>query len=328
MSLALMVLLPAAVILFWAIRIFLREDVRPMQLLMVLGMIMSVLTLFAGNDTALFMFPFFFLAIHEMTSANGISKWYWLVLLPSIVFIPFRETMAFSVFLFFQIVFLSVWSIVKVNRYNALLSDFFDNGDDLSGDLSQTLVFLIATVVVIVIMMILPDDVISIFWVAVAFSLIISLLQFLMGSTIYNMKEVPEITPEMTAPETVISDTVSEVETETQAISGKADDRLLQRVISEKLYLDPMISLVSLAEELHTNRTYLSNSIHSCYNQNFSDFINTLRIGYALDLMKSDPENINIKEVALKSGYNHIQSFYRNFAIIMDTTPKTWLSKQ
>lgn len=328
MSLALMVLLPAAVILFWAIRIFLREDVRPMQLLMVLGMIMSVLTLFAGNDTALFMFPFFFLAIHEMTSGNGISKWYWLVLLPSIVFIPFRETMAFSVFLFFQIVFLSVWSIVKVNRYNALLSDFFDNGDDLSGDLSQTLVFLIATVVVIVIMMILPDDVISIFWVAVAFSLIISLLQFLMGSTVYNMKEVPEITPEMTAPETVISDTVSEVETETQAISGKADDRLLQRVISEKLYLDPMISLVSLAEELHTNRTYLSNSIHSCYNQNFSDFINTLRIGYALDLMKSDPENINIKEVALKSGYNHIQSFYRNFAIIMDMTPKTWLSKQ
>ena len=48
----------------------------------------------------------------------------------------------------------------------------------------------------------------------------------------------------------------------------------------------------------------------------------------ALELMKAGGEDVNIKDVALKSGYNHIQSFYRNFTLIMETTPKAWLSKQ
>lgn len=302
---------PAAVMLFWAVRIFLKPDVRSSQLLMSLGMLLSVMTLFAGRETALFMFPFFFLSIHDMTSGNGIPKWYWLVLLPSIILIPFRETLFFSVFLIVQMVILSVWSIVMVRRYVSQLSDYFDNGDDMSEDLNQTVIYLVATVVVIIVMLILPDSVISVTWIAVIFSLFVAVLQFLMGKTVYDMKEMP-----------------SNISIDIPAVSVNADDKLLQRIISEKLYLNPMLSLVSLADELHTNRTYLSNSIHTCYNQNFSDFINTLRIRYALELMKAGGNDVNIKDVALSSGYNHIQSFYRNFAQIMEMTPKTWLSRQ
>lgn len=330
MSLAILKILPAAVITFWAFRIFFRKDVFKMQLLMVIGMLMSVMTLFVWEETALFMFPFFFLAIHGMTSAGSISKWYWLILLPSIVFIPFKGTPAFPIFLMLQVTALSVWSVIKVSRFNRLLSECYDNSGDISDGLNQIVMYLIATIVVIVVTMILPDDVLAVTWIAIALSLFISVLQFLIGDTVYNMKEMP-----LLAEETVVSDkTLSEdTTTGTKADDGKPavytpEDALLQRVIDEKLYLNPMISLVSLAEELHTNRTYLSNGIHSCYNQNFSDFINTLRIKYALELMKAGGEDVNIKDVALKSGYNHIQSFYRNFTLIMETTPKAWLSKQ
>lgn len=30
----------------------------------------------------------------------------------------------------------------------------------------------------------------------------------------------------------------------------------------------------------------------------------------------------------MRSGYNHQQSFYRNFTQIMEMTPGTWLSRQ
>lgn len=342
MSPILLRIFPAAVIVFWAFRIFFKKDVLNMQLLMVLGMLMSVMTLFIGEDTALFMFPFFFLSIVGMTSANGISKWYWLLLLPSILFIPFKETLAFSVFLMFQAVFLSVWSVIRVRRFNSLLSEYYDNGSDLSDDLNQIVMLLIATIVVIVVMMILPEDVISIPWVAVSFSLFISVLQFLLGNTVYNLKEMPQITDEMEVSDLIMpscepDDKVSTIEVgedssvasaETHTNPVNSDQLLLQRVISEKLYLNSLVSLVSLADELHTNRTYLSNSIHSCYNQNFSDFINTLRIKHSLELMKAGGDDVNIKDVAINSGYNHIQSFYRNFALIMEMTPKAWLSKQ
>ncbi len=330
MSLVVLKFLPVAVILFWAFRIFFRKDVFAMQLMMVIGMLMSVMRLFVWEETALFMFPFFFLAIHGMTSAGNISKWYWLVLLPSIIFIPFNETQAFSVFLMLQVTVLSVWSIIKVKRFNSLLSEYYDNSGDMSDDMNQMVMYLVAIIVVIVVTMILPDDVLAVTWVAVVLSLFISVLQFLMGDTVYNMKEMPKITDEMAVSDgQQAEDTIPEAKPDEvrPAAAGSAENALLQREITEKLYLNPLISLVSLADELRTNRTYLSNSIHSCYNQNFSDFINTLRIRYALELMKAGGENVNIKDVALKSGYNHIQSFYRNFTLIMEMTPKAWLSK-
>ena len=319
MSLAILKILPAAVILFWAFRIFFRKDVSKMQLLMIIGMLMSVVTLFVWEETALFIFPFFFLAIQGMTSAGSISKWYWLVLLPSIILIPFKGSPVVSVFLILQVTVLPVWSIIKVNRFKSLLSEYYDNSDDISDGLDQMIMCLVASIVIIIVAMILPDDVLSGIWVAVVLSLFISALQFLFGKTVYNIKEMPRVADEM-----AVSDGIQSKDLPAVNASG---DALLQRVIDEKLYLNPLISLVSLADELHTNRTYLSNSIHSCYHQNFSDFINTLRIKYALELMKAGGRDVNIKDVALKSGYNHIQSFYRNFTLIMETTPKVWLSK-
>ena len=319
MSLAILKILPAAVILFWAFRIFFRKDVSKMQLLIVIGMLMSVVTLFVWEETALFIFPFFFLAIQGMTSAGSISKWYWLVLLPSIILIPFKGSPVVSVFLILQVTALPVWSIIKVNRFKSLLSEFYDNSDDISDGLDQMIMCLVASIVVIIVTMILPDDVLSGIWVAVVLSLFISALQFLLGKTVYDIKEMLRVADEMAVS--------NGIQSKDLPAANAADNALLQRVIDEKLYLNPLISLVSLADELHTNRTYLSNSIHSCYHQNFSDFINTLRIKYALELMKAGGRNVNIKDVALKSGYNHIQSFYRNFTLIMETTPKAWLSK-
>ena len=319
MSLVILKILPAAVILFWAFRIFFRKDVSKMQLLIVIGMLMSVVTLFVWEETALFIFPFFFLAIQGMTSAGSISKWYWLVLLPSIILIPFKGTPVVSGFLILQVTVLPVWSIIKANRFKRLLSEYYDNSDDISDGLDQMIMCLVASIVVIIVTMILPDDVLSGIWVAVVLSLFISALQFLLGKTVYDIKEMPRVADEM-----AVSD---RIQSEDRPAVNASGDALLQRVIDEKLYLNPLISLVSLADELHTNRTYLSNSIHSCYHQNFSDFINTLRIKYALELMKAGGRDVNIKDVALKSGYNHIQSFYRNFTLIMETTPKVWLSK-
>lgn len=211
------------------------------------------MTLFVWEETALFMFPFFFLAIHSIISSGNVSKWYWLVLLPSIVFIPLKGTPAFLIFLMLQVAVLSVWSVVKARRFNSLLSEYYDNSDDISDGLHEMVMYLIATTVVIVVTMILPDDVLSVTWIAIALSLFISVLQFLMGDTVYNMKEMPRIAEETavsdeTLPESATSGTKAD---EGQPAVCAAEDALLHRVIDEKLYLNPLISLVSLSEELH-----------------------------------------------------------------------------
>lgn len=335
----LMRILPAAALLFWAVRIFLRKDVSSTQLLMVAGMLVSVFSAIASDRAVVFVFPLFFLALKMITAKDGIQKWDWLILLPSLVILIFENSTVFYIFLCIQVISLTAWSAVGVHRYNRLAAEYYDTGNDASDVMSQTLIFLTATVVVTAIIFILPDGTLSLKAVSLPLGLFLTVLQYLFGQNVYDLdlqNQIPEESPVSDEDSTEV-ETAEAVE-ETMVVNGAEasgtctatdqDWKLLQRVTEEKMYLDPMISLVSMAEKLNTNRTYLSNSIHACHNQNFSDYINNLRIQYALELMKAEMPDVNIKNIALRSGYNHPQSFYRNFAQIMEMTPKMWLSEQ
>lgn len=315
-------LLPLAIAVFWIVRIFLLKDVNKVQLLIVAGIITALLTMFYRERTALFLFPFFYLAVRQKTSAQGVNKWDWLVFLPSAIIIPWERTTMFTFLLCAQIAGISVWSVVSVYRYNRKLAELYDtSGDGSADDIGQVLTFIIFTAVVTLLMVLLPDAVMSSILIRCVFAVFLSVLQYYIGSLTYRMKDTSEIAAEI---ESIKEEPRNDVE---PAAAKPADDRLIQKVLDEKLFLDPSLSLVSLAEKLHTNRTYLSNSIHACRNQNFSEFINALRVEYFMDIVRKEP-GINVKEAAMRSGYNNLQSFYRHFSEIMEMTPKTWISKQ
>ncbi len=317
---ALLKIVPATVLLLWAVRIFLRKDANKSQLLMCAGMAVAAHAIFRWEESALFVFPFVYLSLREATSASGISKWDWLIFIPSIVFISLGRGTASEIFLCIQVVAVLAFSTIKVLRYNKLSAEYYDT-DDAAEAPWQVLLLLIGVTVVAAVMMLVPEDFRLYEPVTAVLTLFLSAMLYLLGANVVTLGHQPPVPDE--------PDAVAEGESAQAQVTGsEADRKLLQKVIDEKMFLDPTLSLISLAENLHTNRTYLSNSIHACYNQNFSDFINHLRINYAIDLMKEDGPGANIKDIALRSGYNHLQSFYRNFTQIMEMTPKTWMSRQ
>lgn len=315
-------LLPLAIAVFWIVRIFLLKDLNKVQLLIVAGIITALLTMFYRERTALFMFPFFYLAVRQKISAQGVGKWDWLIFLPSAIIIPWEQTTLFTALLCLQIAGISIWSVIGVHRYNERLAELYDTSDDSSADdIGQVLTFIIFTAVVTLLIVLLPDAVMSSILIRCIFAVFLSVLQYYIGSLTYRMKDTSTIAAELESIK-------EEPENDAEPVAAKpGDDRLIQKVLDENLFLDPSLSLVSLAEQLHTNRTYLSNSIHSCRNQNFSEFINSLRVEYFMDIVRKEP-GINVKEAAMRSGYNNLQSFYRHFSEIMEMTPKTWISKQ
>ena len=335
--------LPSAVMLFWAILIFLRKDVRPMQILMSAALTVGVISFFSGGITALFIFPFYFVSIRSITSSGKIPKWDWLIFLPSAAFLFIDAPQVLRIYLCVQSLALCIWTIIDTVRYNRAIAEFFDTGNDTSDEnVGQIVFYMSATVVLVIIMVLLPEDIVSIPAVSVILWAFIAVLQFLTGYDTYNISEPLKVLSEDIGIESeAVAPSVADIpsaaeDSALQPESGISDGltsygydkALLQRVIDEKLFLDPMVSLVSLADKLRTNRTYLSNTIHSCCNKNFSDYINTLRIRYACELMKEEGSDINIKEIAMRSGYNHMQSFYRNFATIMEMTPKEWIARK
>ena len=316
-------ILPAAIALFWVLRIFFLKNLNKVQLFIVAGMLMAVLTMFYREGFVLFVFPMFHMAVRQNTAPQGITKWDWLALLPSFLFVPYTDTIYFTVFMVIQIVTITVWSIISVRKYNSRLAEVYDTGSEASSDdISQVLTFIIITIVVLLIWMLLPEDATSSFLIAAVFAAFLSALQFMIGYYTYYMKDTSSIAAELAEIEEVASETEDSSPDEV-----KEDDALIRKVLADELYLDPMASLVSIAEKLGTNRTYLSNSIHSCRGQNFSDFINTLRISRFIDIVTEEGRDVNIKDAAMRCGYSNLQSFYRNFSELKKMTPKAWISE-
>lgn len=96
----------------------------------------------------------------------------------------------------------------------------------------------------------------------------------------------------------------------------------------DNLFLRPDLSIVMLAEQVGTNRTYVSKAIKDTKGCNFSDYVNRYRLDYAVELMKNTPkENIIVQNIAVQCGCGSIQTFYRYFKLFFNETPTQWIER-
>ena len=105
-------------------------------------------------------------------------------------------------------------------------------------------------------------------------------------------------------------------------------DRIDAVMRNDKLFLDQNLTLVSLAEHVGTNRTYVSKAIKDAKGCNFPDYVNRFRLDYAIGLMSSIPkENIVVQNIAIQCGCGSIQTFYRYFRMLYNETPTQWMER-
>lgn len=92
------------------------------------------------------------------------------------------------------------------------------------------------------------------------------------------------------------------------------DDRLeasLSTFEACQLYLNPTFTLNDLVKELKSNRTIVSNYINSSRNKNFNQYINELRINYAVNRLMNEPtlKKYTIDALAEEVGFNSRKTF-------------------
>lgn len=79
----------------------------------------------------------------------------------------------------------------------------------------------------------------------------------------------------------------------------------------EKYYLKPDLRIGLVARELGTNSKYVSMAFNQVIGEPFADYVNRRRIAHAKELHQQQP-NLTNTEIARNSGYESMQSFYRN----------------
>lgn len=93
-----------------------------------------------------------------------------------------------------------------------------------------------------------------------------------------------------------------------------------------KSYLDRQYSLQQLAQELSIPAQYISAVINEFEKINFSDFINSYRVKYCLELLSNnDHKNQTLEAIAAESGFNNRNTFTTAFKKVMGQTPSAYI---
>jgi len=121
----------------------------------------------------------------------------------------------------------------------------------------------------------------------------------------------------------------------------KADKKVLAedkvQEIIEKLtqfeknsdYLNQNITLNSLAKDFNTNAKYLSEAVNTTKNENFSNYLNKLRIDNLIRQLhkESQVRKLKINVLATKFGFNNARSFSDAFFKVTGLKPSYYISQ-
>ena len=88
-------------------------------------------------------------------------------------------------------------------------------------------------------------------------------------------------------------------------------------------YVQQGLTIKELSEILYTNRTYLSAYIKTTYKMTFREWITSLRLEYAKNMLKEHPE-INIQKLTESSGFLSRSNFIKLFSEKEGCTPAKW----
>lgn len=98
----------------------------------------------------------------------------------------------------------------------------------------------------------------------------------------------------------------------------------VDKFLNDKLFIIQKMSMPMMAKMLYTNRTYLSIYIHETYGVPFKIWIQSYRLEYAVDLLRSEPMNVTIKEIAHRSGFGTPSALSLAFKSKFGKTPTEW----
>lgn len=102
---------------------------------------------------------------------------------------------------------------------------------------------------------------------------------------------------------------------------------LLKRLMeTNRLYLDPELTLKKVADLLNTNTKYLSQVVNHQAGVNFQQYINLYRVEEAKSkIVKDSLSNLTLYGIALQCGFKNKSTFYKVFKETTGYTPKDFV---
>lgn len=105
----------------------------------------------------------------------------------------------------------------------------------------------------------------------------------------------------------------------------KVYEELNRIVVDHKLYLNPELSRDDLIRIIHIDKNRFAQILQQNSGYKLSDYLNNLRIGHSVLLLKSQPD-YTINAIAADSGFANMSTFYSTFKQKVGMTPSEYKS--
>lgn len=208
-----------------------------------------------------------------------------------------------------QVIIVIVRGFRRIRRFNKTVEQLYADTENKEIEAIPTILILfivtslVSTIVNVIGRQIFVDTVI-IALPSVAFSALIFALSWVGMQHNFSMRDIPEEQEK----ETDDSEKVTAVPSANSIIIYEKLENLMN---NEQIFLQNDLLLNDVAKLLGTNRTYLLQALSSCAHMTFKEYINRKRIAHAEQLIANNPL-MPKTEIATRSGYNSMSSFYRN----------------
>ena len=134
--------------------------------------------------------------------------------------------------------------------------------------------------------------------------------------------------PQDTRVEVVVESSMPEVLTDQASErASRRIARISKHLSDTKSFLSPEFGLSTLEKELGISGKLISQTIREGTGQNFSAFVNDLRISHVLEQLQNDPrwKSFTVETLAAQAGYRSPTSFYNNFKEKTGKTPREFI---
>ena len=208
-----------------------------------------------------------------------------------------------------QVIVVIVRGFRRIRRFNKTVEQLYADTENKEIEAIPTILILfivtslVSTIVNVIGRQMFVDTVI-IALPSVAFSALIFALSWVGMQHNFSMRDIPEEQEK----ETDDSEKVTAVPSANSIIIYEKLENLMN---NEQIFLQNDLLLNDVAKLLGTNRTYLLQALSSCAHMTFKEYINRKRIAHAEQLIANNPL-MPKTEIATRSGYNSMSSFYRN----------------
>lgn len=232
----------------------------------------------------------------------------------------FFNTAFYIIFIMAETIFCVVATIVKYKKCDTVLKEYYTSSEQANvlqiKGIGIAMTFLAALAIVVGLT---PIDGRPL-WLSIATITVATITQMILGYMAYSMKETAAELKERLEKEKYEPEKEEKMSKDIYMVIS---DKLKKAMEEDKMFLNPNLTLMELAEAMNTNRTYVSRVIHFDNDCNFSEYVNNYRVEYAKSLISKDGSR-NLTEIAEESGFNNHASFIRQFSRVCGCNPSEW----